>query len=152
MYAVHIARHVYIAVFTYLPYLSLYLLYVHVPYLLLSRTYFVLLYVGTALLIYVPLYVVTAPLMCVRYILKRISSAPTVCTHVLHLLMYVLHVPTVDARTYIEGKNTTSCCKYVPTAVRTYLLHPPDTRVPTDVRTHLLHILLFLLMHVRTHK
>ena len=69
----------------------------------------------------------------------------------MHLLMYVLHVPTVDARTYMEGK-TTSCSKYVPTAVRTYLLHLPGTRVPSDVRTHLLHTLLFLLVHVRTHR
>ena len=34
---------------------------------------------------------------------------------VLHLLMYVLYVPTVDARTSIEGKT-------LPAAVRTYLL------------------------------
>ena len=61
--------------------------------------------------------------------------------------MYLL---LVHAR--ILKKKTTSCCKYVPTAVRTYLLHLPGTRVPTDVRTHILHILLFLLVHVRTHR
>ena len=67
--------------------------------------------------------------------------------------MYVLHVPTDGASTYtVLKKKTTSCSKYVPTAVRTYLLHLPGTRVPTDVRMHLLHILLFLLMYVHTHR
>ena len=73
---------------------------------------------------------------------------PIFCTYVLHLFVYVLHAPTVDARAYIEEPAT--CCKYVPTAVRTYLLHLPGIRVPSTVRTHLLHILLFLLMHVQT--
>ena len=36
------------------------------------------------------------------------------------------------------------------TAVRTYLLHLPGSRVPTDVRMHLLHILVLLLMRVCT--
>ena len=60
---------------------------------------------------------------------------------VLHLLMYVLYVPTVDARTSIEGKT-------LPAAVRTYLLLYVRTYcctyVPTAVRTYMLHMLLFL--------
>ena len=71
------------------------------------------------------LYVRTAPI--------RVRTACTYCC---------------DARAYIEEPAT--CCKYVPTAVRTYLLHLPGIRVPSTVRTHLLHILLFLLMHVQT--
>ena len=81
---------------------------------------------------------------------RQVPTAPIFCMHVVHLQLYPLHAPTVDARTYFERKNY-SCCKYVSTAVRTYLLHIPGTRVTTDVRTHLLHILLFLLVHVRTH-
>ena len=50
-------------------------------------------------------------------------------------------------RVRILKKKSTSCCKYVPTAVRTYLLHLPGIRASTNVRTHLLHILLFLLVH-----
>ena len=73
-----------------------------------------------------------------------VHIAPTICTHVLHLLMYVLHVPTADARTYVEEKQ--------PSSVSSYRLHLPGTRVPTDVSTHLLHVLLFLLMDVRTHR
>ena len=64
------------------------------------------------------------------------------CTYCMYLLL--LHVRILQ-------KKTTSC-KYVPPAVRTYVLHLPGTRVPNGVRTHLLHILLFLLMHVRTHR
>ena len=37
--------------------------------------------------------------------------------------MYVLRVPTADARTYIEENRLPAAVKYVPTAVRTYLLH-----------------------------
>ena len=57
-----------------------------------------------------------------------VPAAPTFCMHVLHELMYVLHVPSVDARTYIEEKNYQ--LRQIRTAVRTYLLHSPDTRVP----------------------
>ena len=65
--------------------------------------------------------------------------------------MYVLHVPTYDTRTYIKGKLTAAgSTRYVPTAVRTYLLHLPGTRVPTVGGMHLLHILLLLLMYART--
>ena len=73
--------------------------------------------------------------------------------HVLHVLMYVLtvHVPTVDARTYIEEKIyqllqvRTYCCTYVPTALTWYsciykCTYTPaaHTAVPTGarVRTH----------------
>ena len=41
----------------------------------------------------------------------------------------------------ILRKKTASFSKCLPTAVRTYLLHVPDTRVPTDVCTHLLYLL-----------
>ena len=36
--------------------------------------------------------------------------------------------------------------------VRTYVPHLPGARAPTDVRTYLLHMLLFLLVHERTHR
>ena len=64
-------------------------------------------------------------------------------------MYYCVYILLMHVR--ILKKKNTSCCKYVTTAGRTYLLHLPGTRVPTDVRTHLLHILLFLLMHVHTH-
>ena len=58
-----------------------------------------------------------------------------------------MHVPVC---TYIEEKLPAAVSTNVPTAVRTYLLHLPGTRVPTDGGTYLLPTLLFLLMYVRT--
>ena len=68
---------------------------------------------------------------------KIVPAAPTFCTHVLHLLMYVLHVPTVNARTYIEEKKLLA-------AVRTYLLLHVCTYC-----TYL--VLVYLLMYARTY-
>ena len=62
-----------------------------------------------------------------------ITTAPTtLCTHVLDLLMYVLHVPTVDAR-MLKGKK-------LPADVSTYLL--------LYVRTYCTYlVLVYLLMY-----
>ena len=73
-----------------------------------------------------------------------------VCTYCTYWCKHCIYLLLMHVR--ISKKKTTSCCKYLPTAVRTHLLHFPGTRVPTDVRTHLLHILLFLLVHVHTHR
>ena len=129
-------------------YLPLYLLHTHVLYLLLCSTYYVLIYVRTTLLIYIR-----------TYILKIGTGAEKIGTYCTYIL-YAGTAPT-DVRTGCTycwcthvywRRKTTSCCKYVPTAIRTYLLHSPGTRVPADVRTHLLHTLLFLQMNVRTHR
>ena len=75
------------------------------------------------------------------------TTGPTVVGRykVLHLLTYVLYVPTVDARTYIEEK-TTSCHTHVRTGVLaptwyscTYCSpHAPTAHiaVPTSARTY----------------
>ena len=57
----------------------------------------------------------------------------------------VLHVPTVDARTYIEEEK-------LPAAASTYLLLYVRTYCTYLVLVYLLYILLFLQMKVRTHR
>ena len=57
--------------------------------------------------------------------------------HALHLLMYVLHLPTVYSLSYVDEKK-------LPTAVNTYLL----LYVPTYC-TYL--VLVYVLMYVRTY-
>ena len=57
--------------------------------------------------------------------------------HVLHLLIYVLHLPTVDALTYVDEKK-------LPAAVNAYL--------PLYVCTYCTYlVLVYLLMYVRTY-
>lgn len=76
------------------------------------------------MLIDVRMYVEKKALLQSRYV----PAAPKLCTNALHLLVYVLHVPTVLIYARILNMKTIS----------------------TAVRTHLLHLLLFLVMHVCT--
>ena len=63
---------------------------------------------------------------------RSVPTAPTFCTHVMHLLMYVLHVHTYDGRTGMYVHQSRS----VPTA-------------PTFC-THVMHLLMYVL-HVLTY-
>ena len=138
---------------TYLLYLVLYLLYARVLYLLLSSTYYVLTYVRTALLMYVRIYIYRKK--------GAMLQIGTYCTYILYartapiILMYVLHVPTIDARTYDEEKNyqllqiRAYCGTHVPTALTWYsctywCTYAPTahTAVPTGARTYPPYVLL----------
>ena len=63
---------------------------------------------------------------------RSVPTAPIFCTHVMHLLMYVLHVHTYDGRTGMYVHQSRS----VPTA-------------PTFC-THVMHLLMYVL-HVLTY-